>query len=198
MFCRNLEIGSGAEREIEIQNSFSVHTKSSYQGRIVCLSMCKWFYACLIIRLILSHLHFQQEDVQLWLSHVAFCKQWVSFQNANLIWDAGLVFNRVSGTRITRRGTATCCNNEIILIVVLELPGLFTDVCKCRIWLRMNYREIWCLQVAKVQLLALNLEYHLVLENHNIGYTFSGMSGSPVCELWFRSKHFLQWLCWKV
>uniref|UniRef100_A0A8B9IEE8 UTP6 small subunit processome component n=1 Tax=Anser cygnoides TaxID=8845 RepID=A0A8B9IEE8_ANSCY len=26
-----------------------------------------------------------KEDVQLWLSHVAFCKQWVSFQNAYLI-----------------------------------------------------------------------------------------------------------------
>lgn len=36
---------------------------------------------------------------------------------------------------------------------------------------------------AKVRLTALNLEYWLVCENHNVGYTFSGVSDSLVCEL---------------
>lgn len=135
--------GLGGKRESEIQTPFSLHAKLSYQGRIVCLSTCKWFCARLTVRLILSLLHFHQEDVQLWLSHVAFCKQWVSFQNTNLAsvkHQSSISIGHLE-LELQDRGTnftAICCIIEIILIVLLELPGIFNDVCKCGIWLSMN------------------------------------------------------------
>lgn len=85
VFCERLNIWS-EKRGIWRSKFLLFACQVILPGHKVCLLTFKWFCACLIVRLILSPFHFQQDDVQLWLSHVAFCKQWVSVQSLNLAW----------------------------------------------------------------------------------------------------------------
>lgn len=90
---------------------FFLHARSLYPGCVACLSVYKRFYT---LWGWFSSFDFQQDDVQLWLSHVAFCKQWVSFQIL-ILPRLRLVLIHASETWFKDKVTyftATCCKTE--------------------------------------------------------------------------------------